>query len=272
MGIIRVKNNNQPKYFYQLLNTLLRQAIRDIGSGSNINNLSGVINEIKIPLPPLDIQKKIVSEIEVLEKQEQKATDTIVELKNNIKNILGTVKGEGKKLRQLFNYSNSRISSTLLTSQNYIGVDNMLQNMAGKIDSNFVPVSGTSTEYKIGDILLSNIRPYLQKIWFADNNGGSSNDVLVLQKNDENVDSKYIYYLLKQEEFFDYVMEKPKGIKMPRGDKQHIMDYKIIFTTLPEQKKIVATIEQIENKISALENQIADIPKQKEEILKKYLE
>src|SRR5690606_41421638 len=39
MGIIRVKNNNEPKYFYQLLNTLLRQSIRDIGSGSNINNL-----------------------------------------------------------------------------------------------------------------------------------------------------------------------------------------------------------------------------------------
>ena len=48
MGIIRIKNSNEPKYFFQLLNTLLRQTIRDIGSGSNINNLSGIINEIKI--------------------------------------------------------------------------------------------------------------------------------------------------------------------------------------------------------------------------------
>src|SRR5690606_25757056 len=65
MGIIRVKDKNQPKYFYQLLNSLLRQTIRDIGSGSNINNLSTIINEIKIPLPSRDIQQKIVSEIEV---------------------------------------------------------------------------------------------------------------------------------------------------------------------------------------------------------------
>lgn len=269
-GTVLLKPSKEflPKYFFNVLYYCVFDLIEN---RNKYERHYKYLQNLYIPLPPLDIQQKIVSEIEVLEKQEQKATETIVELKKNIKNILDTVKGEGKKLRQLFNYSNSRISSTLLTSKNYIGVDNMLQNMAGKFDSNFVPTTGTSTEYKTGDILLSNIRPYLQKIWFADNNGGSSNDVLVLQKNDENVDSKYIYYLLKQEEFFDYVMEKPKGIKMPRGDKQHIMDYKIIFTTLSEQKKIVAEIEEIETKIAALQKQIADIPKQKEKILRKYL-
>lgn len=229
------------------------------------------LSKVKIPLPPLDIQKKIVSEIEALEKQEQQAIETISELRKNIKNIVDTVKGESKKLRQLCNYSDKRVSSSLLTSKNYIGVDNMLQNMAGKIDSNFVPDSGTSTEYKIGNILLSNIRPYLRKIWFADDNGGCSNDVLVLQTTSENIISKFIYYLLKQDEYFDYVMESPKGVKMPRGDKQHIMDYKITLPTLSEQQKIVSEIEKIETKIAELENQIADIPKQKEEILKKYL-
>lgn len=237
---------------------------------ANPKLMNNVMAEIKIPLPPIDVQQKIASEIEVLDKQEQKAVGTISELRKNIKNILDTVKGESKKLRQLCNYSDKRISSSLLTSKNYIGVDNMLQNMAGKVDSNFVPDSGTSTEYKIGNILLSNIRPYLKKIWFAVENGGCSNDVLVLQMN-ENTNSKYIYYLLKQNEFFDYVMENPKGVKMPRGDKQHIMDYRIILPALSIQKKTVSEIEKIETKIVELEKQMADIPKQKERILKKYL-
>jgi len=67
MGIIRTKNNVLAKYVFQLLNGTFRQTIRNTGSGSNINNLSSVINDITLPLPPLEIQQKIVSEIEKLE-------------------------------------------------------------------------------------------------------------------------------------------------------------------------------------------------------------
>jgi restriction endonuclease S subunit len=84
MGIIRTKENSLSKYLFQLLNSVLRQQIRDLGSGSNINNLSSVINDIKIPLPPLEIQQKIVSEIEVLEKKENGAKEKIEKLKNKI--------------------------------------------------------------------------------------------------------------------------------------------------------------------------------------------
>ncbi len=271
MGIIRTKNNTEPKYIYQLLNSSLRQSIRDIGSGSNINNLSGLINDVKIPLPPLDIQQKIVSEIEVLDKKEEKAREEIFASYSKIKNILTKGKSDYKKLRNVCQFSKERVSFKLLTPENYVGVDNLLQNTAGKIPSSFVPTSGTSTKYNIGDILLSNIRPYLKKIWFADNSGGSSNDVLVLQNKSDNVVSKYIYYLLRQDEYFDYVMLKPKGVKMPRGDKQHILDYQIPLPSLSEQEKITSEIEKIETQIEALENEIAEIPKQKEAILKKWL-
>jgi len=271
MGIIRTKNHTEPKYIYQLLNSSLRQSIRDIGSGSNINNLSGLINDIKIPLPPLDIQQKIVSEIEILEKKEENAREKIETCNNKIKNILVSKSSEHKKLRSICNFSNERISSDLLSPDNYIGVDNLLQNTKGKIASSFVPTSGTSTKYNKGDILLSNIRPYLKKIWFADNSGGSSNDVLVLQNKSDNVVSKYIYYLLRQDEYFDYVMLKPKGVKMPRGDKQHILDYQIPLPSLSEQEKIVSEIEKIETEIEVLEKEIAEIPKQKKAVLRKWL-
>lgn len=243
-----------------------------IAHGNAQGNLSpDQVKEFQIPLPPLEIQQKIVSEIEVLENQETETTKKILELQKEITNVLNNINGEQKKLRAIFNYAEKRINYNLLTSETYVGVDNLLQNTLGKVDSNFVPESGTSTEYKIGDILLSNIRPYLKKIWFADNNGGSSNDVLVLQKTDENVDSKYIYYTLRQDEFFDYEMLKPKGLKMPRGDKQHIMDYKIPLPPLSVQQKIVSEIEKMEVQIKILESEIPEIQKQKEAVLKTYL-
>lgn len=271
MGIIRTKDEVQPKYVYQLLNSLLRQSIRDIGSGSNINNLSGLINEVKIPVPPQNVQEKIVKEIEFLEAKERKANQGIINLKNEIKNIINSTVGENKKLRELCKYSDKRVDSLSLTAKNYIGVDNILQNMAGKTDSSFVPNSGTVTEYKSGDILLSNIRPYLKKIWYANNNGGCSNDVLVLQITTQDVNSKFIYYTLKQDVFFDYEMLKPKGLKMPRGDKQHILDYKIILPSLDKQQKIVSEIEKIEKQIEILEQELSEIPSKKVEVLHKHL-
>jgi type I restriction enzyme M protein len=271
MGIIRTNNNIISKYIFQLLNTTLRQMVRDTGSGSNINNLSSVINEIQIPLPPLEIQQKIVTEIEMLETKEIETKKKITKGKEDIADILTSIKGEFKKIRQLCKYSGKRIDNTLLTPKNYIGVDNMLQNMAGKVDSVFVPTSGTATEYNIGDILLSNIRPYLKKIWYADNNGGSSNDVLVLQITEEDIDSKYVFYSLKQDKFFDYEMLTTKGVKMPRGDKQHILDYKIIIPPLSKQQEIVCEIEKIEVQIHDMQNELEQLSIQKGLVLKKYL-
>ena len=54
--------------------------------------------------------------------------------------------------------------------------------------------------------------------------------------------------------------------------KLQLEEFKIPLPTIEEQKKIVAEIEKIETKIAVLEKRIADIPKQKEKILKKYLE
>ena len=43
----------------------------------------------------------------------------------------------------------------------------------------------------------------------------------------EGTDSVYLYYLLSQDSFFDYVMSGAKGSKMPRGDKNQIMKWEV---------------------------------------------
>ena len=47
--------------------------------------------------------------------------------------------------------------------------------------------------------------------------------------------------------------------------------FKIPLPPLSEQQKIVSEIEKIEAKIKILETEIAEIPKLKEAVLKKYL-
>ena len=50
---------------------------------------------------------------------------------------------------------------------------------------------------------------------------------------------------------------------MPRGDKQHILDYKIILPSLDKQQKIVSEIEKIEKQIEILEQELSEIPSKK---------
>lgn len=141
-----------------------------------------------------------------------------------------------------------KISSNILTCENYITTDNMLPNKAGIVTAESVPQNLSVTQYIKNDILLSNIRPYFKKIWLAECNGGCSADVLVFRTN-INYDSTYIKYCLSQDSFFAYDMAGSKGSKMPRGDKNHILNFELLDYDLKTQKNIGNLLLSIDNKI-----------------------
>ena len=109
---------------------------------------------------------------------------------------------------------------------NYVSTDNMLAEKQGLSGEILKPASGNVLCYEKNDILISNIRPYFKKIWYADQRGTCSTDVLCVRSlNSDN--SYFVYRTLWQDDFFDYVMQGAKGSKMPRGDKTRIMNYPI---------------------------------------------
>jgi type I restriction enzyme M protein len=68
MGIIRAKKPIIPSVLFELLNTeSSHERFSNESTGSNIQNLSSSILDIKIPLPPLDIQQLIVTECEAVD-------------------------------------------------------------------------------------------------------------------------------------------------------------------------------------------------------------
>ena len=161
-------------------------------------------------------------------------------------------KVEWKMLGEIAEYSHKRINAATMRKTNYVGVDNLLQNKAGKIESNYVPTEGNLTAYTVGDILIGNIRPYLKKIWLADNNGGTNGDVLVIHLTDQSVDMRYLYQVLADDNFFVYNMQHAKGAKMPRGNKQKIMEYSIPIPPIEEQKHIVSILDKFDTLINSI--------------------
>nr|WP_309577621.1 restriction endonuclease subunit S [Moraxella osloensis] len=133
-----------------------------------------------------------------------------------------------------------------LNEKNYIGVDNLLQNRMGKTNSSYLPTSGNLTAYFENDILIGNIRPYLKKIWQANQIGGTNGDVLVIHLKDKNILPRYLYQILADDKFFDFNMQNAKGAKMPRGNKEAILKYSFPVPPLDEQKRIVNILDKFE--------------------------
>ena len=231
----------------------------------NQNNL----NRIPIPIPPLSVQSRIVeildkftameaeleqqlqAELELRKKQYQHYREQLLNFSYTPPSEFNVVY---RKLGEVAQYSKGRIDASTLNSNNYVGVDNLLQDCQGKKLSEHVPTEGRCTAYSPKDILIGNIRPYLKKIWFADNTGGTNGDVLVIQATDERVLPEYLYQVLSEDAFFKYDMQHAKGAKMPRGSKDKILDYKIPIPPLSEQQRIV----EILDKFDTLTNSISE--------------
>ena len=153
---------------------------------------------------------------------------------------------EWKTLGEVAEYVRQRVAVDQLCAQTYVGVDNLLPNRAGKQDSNYLPSEGNAIAYQPNDILIGNIRPYLKKIWKADNEGGASGDVLVVRIKNSLLTPGYLYHLLADDRFFSYDMQHAKGAKMPRGNKEKILDYVIPLPPLSEQRRIVEILDRFD--------------------------
>lgn len=158
------------------------------------------------------------------------------------------------------------LENVLLTD--YVTTDSLLPNKEGRcVAQNLPPQKCALTHYKCGDVLVANIRPYLKKIWFADREGGASADVLVFRAKSGH-SQEFLYALLLQDTFYDYVMKGKKGSKMPRGDRDQIMRYSIPKLSLAEEACIGNMIlsfctkininRQINDNLEAMAKQLYD--------------
>lgn len=174
-----------------------------------------------------------------------------------------------EKLGEIAPFVTEKVDYSAIPVDSYISTDNMLQNRAGVVTYDGIPNVGNVTHYKKGDILISNIRPYLKKIYFAQRDGGCSNDVLVFRNTKEYIQSEYLFALLSTDLFFDYMMTGKTGLKMPRGDKKVIPNFGIPVPTKDIQKKIVKEFFEAENVILDSKSMVVEL---ENEVLRLYIE
>lgn len=152
------------------------------------------------------------------------------------------------KLSEICDFVKEKTDVVGLDNTTYISTENMLPNKGGIIHASTLPTTKQTQAFKKGDVLVSNIRPYFKKIWYAKFDGGCSNDVLVFRAKD-GIDSMFLHYVLADDNFFRYAMTTSKGTKMPRGDKKAILEYDVPDILYENQKKIANILSLTDKKI-----------------------
>ena len=155
-------------------------------------------------------------------------------------------------LWDICSYVTERVSCDTLNNENYISTDNMFANRGGVGIASTIPV-GKCTSFKAHDVLVSNIRPYFKKIWRASFPGGCSNDVLCFRTSKGT--SSLLYHLLKSDDFFEYVMSGAKGSKMPRGDKQYILNWEVPVFKNGYNAFLEGSLEVIDDRVAVIQEE-----------------
>jgi type I restriction enzyme S subunit len=234
--------------------------------------------DMQLPIPQLDKQKEIVAEYNVIQNRIARNQRLIQKLEETAQSIYREWFVEGIDLENLpegweigtvadlCEYSTKRVSINEISLDNYISTENMLQNRAGIVQANSLPINGSVTNFEVGNILISNIRPYFKKIWLANFNGGCSNDVLCFNPR-ENVPPLFLYQILEKDNFFEYVMAGSKGTKMPRGDKKWIMNYETVIPKKELLEKFSKTIHVFQKHIQLTKTENQKLTELKELLL-----
>lgn len=253
-----------PKYLkYILEGNEVQVYFNNHATGSTLKGIRQKdLRSLEIPLPPLPVQEAIVN---ILDRFTVYAAELQAELQarqqqyNYYRDTLLSFEGredvEWVKLGEVCIYAKERIGADLMNENNYVSVENLLPNQRGKEKASNVPKEGNCIKFEPNDVLIGNIRPYLHKIWYADCVGGTNGDVLCVRIKDDAknvIIPRYLYCILSSHSFFEYDNSYSKGAKMPRGDKQKVMEYEFGIPSLSEQQRIVNILDRFDTLVNDL--------------------
>ena len=250
IGLVTITDKSADEDFvYWFMRTdQYRKVIVAGASGTTVKHTSpSRIRDVELHLPPLPTQRKIAAVLGVLDDKIENNRKICANLEAQAQAIFkswfvdfepfgGKMPSGWKmgKLGDMAQYRKERIGSSELTPETFFSTENMIEGKGGCLAATSLPSSGIVPRCEKGDVLVSNIRPYFKKIFRVEKTSGHSPDVLCFAPRHKET-QYYLYQLLWDDSFFDYVMSSVKGTKMPRGDKDQILEYQC---TIPQDRVI----------------------------------
>jgi type I restriction enzyme, S subunit len=136
------------------------------------------------------------------------------------------------------------------SSFNYIGLENIEGHTGRLVKQTRTPgsqIQSTKNVFRERQILYGKLRPYLNKVYLADEDGICSTDIFVLTCNEKHILPEFAAYYLRSERALEMVQNLTVGANLPRVDAKGFLSIDIPVPSLSEQKKIIRIIDAAES-------------------------
>jgi len=222
--------------------------------------------QIKIPLPPKNIQEKIIKEIEKIEKKDETNKKKIEESKNTIAKLFESAFSKANTTYRISNNSIFDISIGKRVLQNEVSPTGKIPVYSANVFEPFGYIDKLLIkDFDVPSVLwgidgdwMVNYMPKNHSFYPTDHCG-------VLRVKDNKIDERYLAYVLRQEG------KKLEFSRNKRASIDRIQGIKIKAPSISEQQKIVTQIEKMEKEIKTLQTELEKSKQQKQEVLRKYL-
>lgn len=288
---IRFRNYNPKLYHFVLNSDIGRSQFKYLTTSSTgLGNLnSSSLNDILLPYIPIQEQEKIVNyleektntidklvstkqrKVELLKEQRTTLINQVITkgLNPNVKMKDSGVEWIGE-IPESWDIKKMKYCLKMISEKKEVSKEDIkispenVENGTGICFNLYSDYTGEGMKFIKGDILLNKLRIYLKKILITDYEGFSMGEMIVLRTIDGI--NKFYYYTLFNQGLIDLLNNQSTGIKLPRVSPETILNSKIIYPSIEEQKKIVEYIDkhtkEIDDLISLEQNKI--------ELLKEY--
>jgi len=202
------------------------------------------LSSIKIPLPPLEVQEQIVTEIEQYQKVIGGAKQVVENWKPSFR-----IDPDWPmvKLGEVF----SRLSNNIDPQKkqgnvNYVGLENIEPNtgrLIGDIETKYQNIKSAKTYFEPDQVLYGKLRPNLNKVFYTNFYGICSTDIFVLQGNRNKVNHKFYSNYLRSKLFNDKVLQGLGGAQLPRVSWNYLSKIQVPLPSIQVQKQLVEEIE-----------------------------
>ena len=241
--ILSTVDTVDPRFLYYVLRVM---PLENNGYQRHFSKLK----DYEIPLPPLEIQREIVTEIESYQKVIDGARVVVDIYRPHIEIdpdwpmvALGVLCKIGGK-----------ITKEMDLLRPYFGADSIESN-TGRIikieTAQAQGVSGPVYEFSGERLLYSKIRPYLNKLAIVDLEGYCSSDMYPLLPNYSRVQAPYLANYMLSKAFNKQIQYHYERASIPKINRSQLFETKVPLPSLETQQAIVADIEAEQALVSA---------------------
>lgn len=257
------KGKSDAKFLFYFMQTL------ELNHNTHKRYWISEYSKIEIPLPPLSEQKKVVARVEKLlakvkevkrfraEALEDASKLLEIELSQVLfRNSKWPMKKVFDICERIQNYNNSTLPPGPFK---YIDISSVHRGK-GIVEHKIYSINNAPSRarrpIKTDDILFALTRPYLRNIAYANkdyNDAVASTGFSILRVKKNILDSKFLYYIINSDWFMKKIIPFQRGATYPAIGESVIWRQEIPFPPLSEQKKIVARLDKLSEKVKNLE-------------------